>query len=90
MTSSEPKNCLWIFCPQMTLHDIPKIPQIGVKGNSDLNHFSFEINFGKSRIRSLIRPFPTLFSKIKWVGSGQSRISTRDWTTLKILANQID
>ena len=30
MTSSEPKNCLWIFCPQMTLHDIPKIPQIGV------------------------------------------------------------
>ena len=31
MTSSEPKNCLWIFCPQMTLHDIPKIPQIGVK-----------------------------------------------------------
>ena len=33
MTSSEPKMCLWIFCPQMTLHDIPKIPQIGVKPN---------------------------------------------------------
>ena len=32
MTSSESKMCLWIFCPQMTLHDIPKIPQIGVKG----------------------------------------------------------
>ena len=31
MTSSELKKCLWIFCPQRTLHDIPKIPQIGVK-----------------------------------------------------------
>ena len=30
MTSSELKKCLWIFCPQRTLHDIPKIPQIGV------------------------------------------------------------
>ena len=38
MTSSEPKNRLWIFCPQMTLHDIPKIPQIGVKG-----HFPFSL-----------------------------------------------
>ena len=31
MTSSELKKCLWIFCPQRTPHDIPKIPQIGVK-----------------------------------------------------------
>ena len=31
MTSSEPKMFLWIFCPQMTLHDIPKMSQIGVK-----------------------------------------------------------
>ena len=36
MTSSESKMCLWIFCPQMTLHDIPKIPQIGVKGQLSL------------------------------------------------------
>ena len=31
MTSSEPKMWLWIFYPQMTLHDIPKMSQIGVK-----------------------------------------------------------
>ena len=31
MTSSEPEMWLWIFCPQMTLHDIPKMSQIGVK-----------------------------------------------------------
>ena len=30
MTSSEPKMCLWIFRPRMTLHDIPKISHIGV------------------------------------------------------------
>ena len=31
MTSSEPKMRLWIFCPKMTLHDIPKMSQIGVE-----------------------------------------------------------
>ena len=31
MTSSEIKIRLWIFCPQMTLHDVPKMFQIGVK-----------------------------------------------------------
>ena len=31
MTSSEIKIWLWIFCPQMTLHDVPKMFQIGVK-----------------------------------------------------------
>ena len=31
MTSSGPKMWLWIFCPQMTLHDIPKMSQIGFK-----------------------------------------------------------
>ena len=34
MTSSEPKMRLWIFCPQMTPHDIPKMSQIGVKRDS--------------------------------------------------------
>ena len=32
MTSSKPKKWLWIFCPEMTLPDVPEIPQIGVKG----------------------------------------------------------
>ena len=31
MTSSKPKKWLWIFCPEMTLPDVPEIPQIGVK-----------------------------------------------------------
>ena len=31
MTSSEPKMRLWILCPQMTLHDVPKMSKIGVK-----------------------------------------------------------
>ena len=30
MTSSELEMWLWIFCPQMTLHDVPKMFQIGV------------------------------------------------------------
>ena len=39
MTSS--KMWLWIFCPQITLHDIPKMSQIGVNKadyNFDNNH----------------------------------------------------
>ena len=32
MTSSKPKKLLWIFCPEMTLPDVPEIPQIGVNG----------------------------------------------------------
>ena len=35
----------------MTLHDIPKMSQIEVKGSSDPSHFIFEINVGKRRIR---------------------------------------
>ena len=44
MTSSEPKMCLWIFCPQMTLHDIPKIPQIGVNSHSPTNCINDKCN----------------------------------------------
>ena len=49
MTSSESKMCLWIFCPQMTLHDIPKIPQIGVKGDSLSKDFKSRL-FVRARI----------------------------------------
>ena len=56
MTSSEPKMWLWIFCPQMTLHDIPKMSQIGVKVN-DAIHFWVDLE-----IRQLISMSdPTLF-----------------------------
>ena len=33
MTSSKPKKWLWIFCPEMTLSDVPEIPKIGAKEN---------------------------------------------------------
>ena len=46
----------WIFCPEMTLTQIPGFgffvqnSRIGVKEISDPSHFIFEINFGESRI----------------------------------------
>ena len=43
MTSSEPKMRLWIFCPQMTLHDIPRMSQIGVKLKNTEVGKNFEI-----------------------------------------------
>ena len=42
MMSSEPKMSLWIFCPQMTFHDIPKISQIRVK-SSNVTILSFSL-----------------------------------------------
>ena len=33
------KKLMWIFCPQMTLHDIPKIPQIGANGAYSYNTY---------------------------------------------------
>ena len=42
-----------------------------IRGTSDPNHFIFEINVGKRRIRL----FPTLISKIKWLESELSLIA---------------
>ena len=55
MTSSELKMWLWIFCPQMTLDDIPKMSQIGVKDKkSDFRvrrlGFEYDINSDLGRI----------------------------------------
>ena len=49
MTSSKPKKYLWIFCPEMTLPDVPKIPQIGVK------IFGFHPTYNWSNLTALIR-----------------------------------
>ena len=55
MTSSEPKMWLWIFCPQMTLHDIPKMSQIGV--NWPRNSL---------RVNIILKSFPSFLCREWW------------------------
>ena len=69
MTSSVRKKRLWIFCPQMTLHSVPKMSQIGVNEQKMIgfesllkvhtlgNYFFMTRKLGSPLVSSRSKPF---------------------------------